>query len=76
MYEHEREQDILQSRAELSGARELLRVAQPDGTKCQERACPFLALVEGRCRQHYLERFTTHSMTGSSAAIAMTVSIY
>jgi hypothetical protein len=42
--------------------RQALREAQPDGSICIVKACPFPALVAGRCRQHYIDLHAAYSL--------------
>lgn len=39
--------------------------AKPDGSKCVEKACPFPALNEGRCRTHLIDLHSEFSLNPS-----------
>lgn len=43
--------------------------AKPDGSKCVERACPFLAINQGRCRNHLIDLHSEYSATPSTHAM-------
>jgi hypothetical protein len=45
----------------------LFASARPTGERCQGgRACPFPAVLEGLCRQHYVDAHSQYSVSGSS----------
>lgn len=67
-YSHIRDEEDRQALAERKAAQMLLLNAKPDGMKCSTKACPFPSLLQGRCRQHYLEQFQSISIVGCAAA--------
>jgi transposase-like protein len=47
----------------------LLANAKPDGSHCIEKACPYEALVDGRCRRHFIDSRSDSSLLKSTMVL-------
>lgn len=50
--------------------------ANPDGSVCSVKACPFPAMIDGICRQHFIDSRSGYSLNPSSHSQLFTHSLY
>ena len=51
--------------SKIDPVRIALANARPDGSHCTQKACVFPALLEGLCRQHYVDAHAERSLNPS-----------
>lgn len=62
----EQEQRRIEDEKEQARQEERLAHAVADGSACLEKGCPFPAVLDGRCRQHFRDSVATLSLLPSN----------